>query len=156
MNDWKEFFLSVKDVQWIDFKKLVNWSYLSDTALPLTSPLVALLGYVFLAIIIIGIIFSAVLGKKNKKLPIYSKLIGHITNMSLWLGIIGLILVLGRFQGIYMLSSRLLLLANLLAITIWSAWILYYSLVILPNLSRDHKKRQAIEKYLPKKKKIRL
>lgn len=156
MSDWINFFLSVKDVRWLDFQKIFSFKYLSDTALSFSSPLVALLGYIFLAIIIVGIIFNIVLGKKNKKMPVYSKISVHITNMTLWLGIIGLILVISRFQGINILSSRFLLFADLLALVIWTAWIVYYAVTKIPKMKKNYIKKQTKEKYLPKKKKIRL
>ncbi len=158
MSEFKNFALSVNHVQWLDFKKIFSWTYLSDTALSFSSPLVALLGYFFIFLILIGIILVITLNKKNKKMPIYKILIVHISNMTTWLGIIGLILVLARFQGIYMLSNRLVMLLNMLAITIWTLWIVYYTIVKLPKLRKIYKKQQAKEKYLPKPKikKIRL
>jgi len=89
-------------------------------------------------------------------MPIYSVIRSHITNMTHWLGIIGIILVISRSQGIYILSSRILLLIDIIALIIWTAWIVYYAVVKLPKLKQDYIKRQTKEKYLPKKKKIRL
>lgn len=158
MSEWKDFFLSAKDVQWLDFKKVFSWHYLSDTALSYHSPLIAFLGYAFLAVVIIGVILYFVLSHQNKRLPIFTKVMGHVINLSLWLGILGIIFVLARFQGIYLLSSRFLILGDILAILIWTGWIVYYSIAKLPKLAEDYKKQQAINKYLPKKKnhKVRL
>lgn len=85
-------------------------------------------------------------------MPIYRKLIGHINNMTLWLGVLGIVFALSRFQGIYMLSSRFLMLADILAIIIWTVWIVYYSVAKLPKLAQQYNKQLAKEKYLPKKK----
>lgn len=153
MDDFKNFVLSVKDLQMIDFKKVFNLNYLIDNTLPLDAPLVAALGYFFVVVLLIGIIARIILVKKNKKLPIYSTLIGHITNLSLWLPIIGLIFVFGRFQAIPMISNRMLMLINLLFLFAWAAWIMHYTIVKLPQITAIYQNKQLKSKYLPKPKK---
>lgn len=139
-------------VQWIDFKKIFNWSYLTDGALSLKGPLVAFLGYIFLLVIIAGIILTIIFNRKNKKMPIYSVIVGHINNLSLWLGITGIILVLSRFEGIYILSNRLLLLLVILGMLFWIGWIIYYAVAKLPKMRSEYIKNKEKSKYLPKKK----
>ncbi len=156
MKEFTEFLLSVKDARMIDFKKVFSWNYLTDNALSLSSSLVALLGYIFVITIVAGIIISIVLNRKNKKKPLYSRLRWHIWNMTLWLGLVGTLLAVSRFFGIFILNSRLLLLANIIAIIVWTAWIGYYWLFKMPKIKQEYIKKVEIEKYLPKPKKVRL
>jgi hypothetical protein len=152
MNEWRNFFLSVKNVNWPDFAKLAKLDYLTDSAVSVSSPLNALLGYFFLLMILSGLVINLLLTKRQKKYPIYSRIKGHINNLTLWLGIIGIFLVLARFQAIYLLSNRILMLLLLLITFIWSAWIIYYSIRYLPKIKKEYIKRQEYQRYLPKKK----
>lgn len=153
MNDLKNFFFSVQNITWPDFKKLANWSYLSDNAVSVDSPFLPLLAIAFLAMIIIGLIASFILARRQNHLPIYGRLRGHIFNLTLWLGSIGIFLVLARYQGIQFFSSRLLFVANLLTIIIWGGWIIQYVLRRLPQEKADYLKKKKFQSFLPKAKK---
>lgn len=152
MTDFKNFLLSVKHVQWLDIHKLFSWSYLSDSTVATDSSLLALLFFFFLTLIIAGFIASLIIGRMQQDLPILYKIRGHISNLTLWTGLIGLFLVMARYQAIATFSSRAFLIIDLLVIVVWFAWIIYYVILILPHEKHDYYKRKKFEQYLPKPK----
>ena len=153
MNDLKNFLLSAKEISWPNFTKLIKWSYLTDPAVSIASPYMSALGYLFIALILIGIIFSVILAKKQKPLPIYNTLRSHVLNLSLWMGIIGLLLVISRYQAIRLLSTRILMLLVLLIILVWGFWIINYIIFVIPKIRQEYINKKNFQKYLPAKKK---
>lgn len=151
--EFKEFLFSYKDIHWPGIKTYLDWQFYSDTALAIKSPGMALGVIFFTLLIIFGILTNIIYGRRMKRYPYYKRLKWHLTNMSFWIGIAGLFLILCRYQGIYFFSTRLVMTALMTILVIWIMWLLVYCIFKLRKEKKKFKEKEKLEKYLPKAKK---
>jgi len=107
-----------------------------------------LIGYTFL---FITAIFLFLINRRLKNL-IQKKLISKIYNLLFTISIIGCLLLLFRYEGIYFLSSRILFLLLIVSFFVWSFYLLYYFLKIYPQEKKDYEDYLRKKEYLPHKK----
>ncbi len=116
------------------------------------SPDVTLMPYllIFFGILLILAIVSSVALKKNRKKPVKA-LWRHLATWLWWSSIIGFLLLFFRYEGVYFLSMRFILLAWILAIIIWGSWILVYYKKGYQKFLAEYAKQKDKEKYIPRK-----
>ena len=73
-------------------------------------------------------------------------------NLLLTCGVIGLILVLFRYQQIPYFGNRLMYLLLFIVFIIWGGWILFYKMVVMPKEINKEKEKENFQKYLPRQK----
>lgn len=135
-----------------DFHQLINPSYLFDTNPPYQWDFLWRAIGIYGALIIVAIMIKIFL-----RSPDYEKIKNSLFTLGLTCGLIGLLLVFFRFEGISFLSARFWHLILLLVFLIWLAIIIFYSIKKLPEEIKERKEKEWREKFLPqpKQKKIR-
>lgn len=135
----------------IDFKKLVDATWIFEKN-PSTQGMYLYVAAVFGLCVIGAIVIGLAYAKQNK---VYRKVYSMVYSMLLTIGLIGLSLVLMRYQGVSYLGSRFLLYVLFLVVLMWVNQILVYRYIDLPKEIKKKQERERFEKYLPKAKKIR-
>jgi hypothetical protein len=103
---------------------------------------------VFFGLIIVGGIISRVLVKKTKdglKIKAYRRLF----SLGLTMGITGYIYLFFAWQGITLLSARLLLVIWVLTLITWLFFIVKYLTKEVPKLRQDINNKRTFNKYIP-------
>jgi uncharacterized membrane protein YdcZ (DUF606 family) len=140
--------MKIPYVDQIDPGKLLDRSYIFEVTPESNS------SYLYLALLYgLLIILAVVLGLLSKKkiIPI-KKLYRGIQNLFLYTGIIGLILIFFRWQGLPYLGSRLMVILLGLFFIVWLLLIILYRFFTLPKIIIEIQERENFEKYLPQKK----
>ena len=126
----------------IDFTKLFNWDYLTQTP-----PLQMRHGLAFIIILAALIFFGAGLQIYNfkKTYPrFYKRFIKRLADFFLYMPFLLIMLILARLGGLSALSIRFYLVLFLAIWLIWFLFLVYYRLVIIPAmwLKYEHRKRE--------------
>ena len=72
--------------------------------------------------------------------------------MLITIGLVGLLLLFFRYENVYFLSGRFLLLFLVVALLVWLGFIVYYGIRKFPLEITDYKDFLRKEKYIPKSK----
>ena len=105
---------------------------------------------IFFVILVVLSVVSFIFLKKSKKLPI-AYMWDSIYSWFLWVGIIGIILLFFRFEGIAYLSMRFLLLLWLIFFFLWGLYILWFGRKKYKEILKKFKNKKEKEKYFKKK-----
>jgi len=105
----------------------------------------------FGALIILGVIMFF-LARKNKKKKYKVILLANIYNWFFWAGLVGLLLLAFRYEGIAFVSMRFVLLLWLLIFVIWGIYILVFYIKGYKKILLQHRQQIEKEKYLGRKK----
>ncbi len=106
---------------------------------------------IFFGILLLLAIVSSVRLKKNKKKP--ARILWmNLASWLWWSSVIGLFLLFFRYQGVYFLSMRFLLLAWILTIIGWGIGMLVYYRKGYRKFLAEENSRQNKEKYIVRKK----
>lgn len=100
-----------------------------------------------------ALILVAIIIKIFLRPPYYQKIKNSLFTLGLTCGLIGLLLVFFRFEGISFLSARFWHLILLLVSLIWLGMIIFYSIKKLPIEIKERKEKEWREKFLPQPKK---
>ena len=130
----------------IDPKKFLEISYIFEKTPPINSSLFYLAIFFGLCCIL-GLFFW--IWSRRAPRPFWQKYRIKVANLFFYYGIIGLLLVLARWQGIPYLGSRFFMLLELLIFVIWGLSIIYFRLIILPKEIKEFERKTQFEKYLP-------
>jgi ABC-type transport system involved in multi-copper enzyme maturation permease subunit len=133
----------------IDFRKLVDATWIFEKT-PSSHGMYLYLAIVFGFCVIAAIVIGLMYAKQNKT---FRKVYSMVYNMLLTVGLIGLFLVLMRYQSISYMGSRFLLYVLFLVVLMWVNQILVYRYLELPKEIKKKQEREKFEKYLPKAKK---
>lgn len=133
----------------IDFKKLVDMTWIFEKT-PSVQGMYLYLAIVFGLCVIAAIIIGLLYAKQNK---VFRKVYSMVYNLLLTVGLIGLFLVLMRYQSISYLGSRFLLYVLALVVIMWVNQVLVYRYLELPKEIQRKLEREKFERYLPKTKK---
>jgi len=106
-----------------------------------------ILAVAFALLILIGILFKLISLKTKDGLKV--KAWRKMFYLFLSMGIVGFIYLFFAWQGVAVLSSRLLLLIIVLVIVVWLAFILHYLLFVIPKLRKDIEEKRKYQKYIP-------
>ena len=109
-------------------------------------PLVIIFGIMLMAAIVVIIV------SWRTRNIVYKKLFSKIYTMFLTIGIVGLLLLFFRYENVYFLSGRFFLLFLLVALLIWSGFVIYYGIKKFPLEIINYKNFLRKEKYIPKAK----
>ena len=129
-----------------DFKKFLEISYIFEKTPPVNSSLI-LVAIFFGFCCILGLFFW--IGSRRDPRPFWQKYRAKLANLFFYYGVIGLLLVLARWQGIPYLGSRFFMLLELLIFVIWGLSIIYFRFIILPKEIKEFERKTQFEKYLP-------
>ena len=135
----------------IDFRKLVDATWIFEKT-PSVQGIYLYLAIVFGLCVVAAIVIGLLYKRQNK---VYRKVYSMVYSLLLTVGLIGLFLVLMRYQSISYLGSRFLIYVLFLVVLMWVNQILVYRYVDLPKEIKKKQERERFEKYLPKAKKIR-
>lgn len=105
-------------------------------------------GLIIFGAMVVFAIACKIASRKTKdglKIKGYRKLF----NLFLAMGLIGFVYLFFAWQGIVLLSSRLVLLTWLVITLIWLLFILKYLLLEVPKTRKQIQTRRQFEKYLP-------
>jgi len=105
---------------------------------------------IFFLILIILSFVSFVIFKKNKKLPI-AIVWSHIYNWFLWIGVVGLLLLFFRYEGITYLSMRFILFLWLIIFVLWGGYIGWFVRRQYKKLLKEYKEKKRKERYFKKR-----
>jgi hypothetical protein len=130
--------------QQIDLGKLFNPGYVFEST-PNSTGLYQYLAILF-GLEIIGAILITIF---NRKKSATKRVKSSFFSLFLSMGIIGLSLIFFRWQMIPYLGSRLVLVLLFIVFIIWSVFIFWYWLMILPKEMAKVKEQERFEKYLP-------
>jgi len=108
--------------------------------------LIVIFFIMFLAAIVIVIV-----SWRNRNI-VYKKLFSKIYTMLITIGLVGLLLLFFRYENVYFLSGRFLLLFLVVALLVWLGFIVYYGIRKFPLEITDYKDFLRKEKYIPKSK----
>lgn len=113
--------------------------------------------WIFTAIFIVTIIWSFVLNKMIMQWPettkgVAKKLFKNSPKTFLWLGVVGLLIQLFRYENVPYLSMRVITYGLVLLIVIFAAKMVYKRFKTYPQELKNLKTVQEKNKYLPKKK----
>lgn len=135
----------------LDLKKFLNTGYIFEKTPPSVS------SYLYLAIVFGVFVALGILCwlwyHQKAEYPFIKELRLKLFNLFFYSGLIGLVLVFSRWQGIPYAGSRFFMLIVLLVFVIWGLSIGYFRLVIIPREIKEFKKVKQFESYLPKKRK---
>lgn len=129
----------------IDLRNFFQSSYIFETT-PDAEGLYKYLSIVFALFVIIA--FILIIRAKNKE-KIFKNLDAKFINLLLFTGLIGIVLVFFRWQGIPYLGSRVMLLVLAFISLLWIGIIGWYKFRVLPKKIEENIKRKNFEKYLP-------
>jgi len=136
----------------INFKQLLNWSYLTATpAGSLHSQTAILIGIGVIGLI--GIILYLLHYRQTRHQEIVNYLVFGWANWLFIPAITASILIFFRYQGIMFLSWRLWLLALLITWLAGIIWMLYLTMFQWPHERAQAKVEDIMNKYIPKPKK---
>lgn len=133
----------------IDFRKLVDVTWIFEKT-PSSQGMYLYLAIVFGLCVIAAIVIGLLHAKQNKT---FKKVYSMVYNLLLTVGLIGLFLVLMRYQSISYMGSRFLIYVLFLVVLMWVNQILVYRYLELPKEIKKKQERERFEKYLPKAKK---
>jgi hypothetical protein len=88
-------------------------------------------------------------GKQSKYLK---RALGRAASLLAWTGLVGLFLWLCAYEGVPLLTMRILYVLWLVWVLIWGWFIVRYVWVEIPALEARGKEREEREKWLPKRK----
>lgn len=132
----------------IDFRKLVDATWIFEKT-PSSQGMYLYLAIVFGLCVIAAIAIGLLHSKQNKT---FRKVYSMVYNMLMTVGLIGLFLVLMRYQSISYMGSRFLIYVLVLVVLMWVNQILVYRYLELPKEIKKKQERERFEKYLPKAK----
>jgi predicted membrane channel-forming protein YqfA (hemolysin III family) len=137
----------------IDLKKLFDAGYLFDWLPPRESEIIFAFAVIFgLAIILSGLVWVYFIRKERFE-PILQAVRSRIVFWLFVSGLVGLLLVFFRWQGIPYFAGRIWLLAWLILSLLWAVALLGYLLKKFPKERSLYQERLLRERYLPKPKK---
>ena len=135
-----------------NFSKLLNWQYLSNpyppTELAHKITFLIIAGSSILVTILMWLIFSRI----EKKFQIYENIKFRLFYFFLFFGIISVILIFFRIEGVPFFSSRLFVLIFLFGFLIWLILILFYLWQKFPKELAKYQDKIRKERYLPQPK----
>ncbi|PJE58079.1 MAG: hypothetical protein COU81_02660 [Candidatus Portnoybacteria bacterium CG10_big_fil_rev_8_21_14_0_10_36_7] len=119
-------------------------------------PAIALSTIYFLVAIFGGLLIMALIIKLTKKIThqdsFFKKLLQKYFVMLMTMSLLGLMLTWFRYERVYILSARFLLLVWFLGMAVWLVYILKYQFKVMPQERIKLQKTQEFNKYLPKRK----
>ncbi|MBM2820285.1 MAG: hypothetical protein HW405_45 [Candidatus Berkelbacteria bacterium] len=135
----------------IDLLKLLNTKYIFEISPePISDYLY--LSILFGLLIVIAFIFWFIYKRKRKQLDLFKAVQKSVFNPFFYTGIIGLILIFFRWQGMPYLGSRFFLLVLLLLFLFWGTNIIYFRFVTFPKRIKEYQEKKNFNKYLPSSK----
>lgn len=109
------------------------------------------LGAIFGAFVVAAIVIKLI-SKIKKNSGLSAKLANKYFSVFLTMGLIGWLLVWFRFERVYVLSARFMLLLWLISLVVWLFFIFKFQFRIMPKIISQSQKQKEFNKYLPKKK----
>jgi len=104
-----------------------------------------------------GLVFLSLvfwfIAKKNKKRKHKNLLLAYFYNWFFWVGLIGLLLLSFRYEGIAFISMRFLLIAWLFTFIVWGIYLIVFYFKGYKKILSKYKEQIEREKYFRKKKK---
>lgn len=107
----------------------------------------------FCILFILATYFKIVYGIYRKHLPHYVELADKVSSWLYTISILGLIYLFFRYEGINLLSARILLVAIIIAFIVWGYSIFQYYQVKFKQVKNNYHSQLEKDKYRPKKKK---
>lgn len=135
----------------IDLKKFLDTNYIFEKTPPPISDYLYL-AIVFAVFIALGIFFWIWYNRKTA-FSIWREFRFRLFNLFFYPGLVGLVLVFSRWQGIPYIGSRFFMLIELVIFIIWGFSTIYFRFVIIPKEIKEFEQRKQFEKYLPQKRK---
>ncbi len=105
---------------------------------------------IFFVILVILSVVSFIFLKKSKKQPI-AYIWSSVYSWFLWVGIVGIVLLFFRFEGIAYLSMRFLLFLWLILFFFWGLYILWFGRKRYKKILKKQKEKKEKERYFKKK-----
>lgn len=102
--------------------------------------------------IILALIIKLFIKSKNE---VYQKFKNKLLYLFFTVGLVGLLWVFCRYEGIGFLGSRIIILLLAICLILWSLYIVWFWKIILPKETKKMIEQERFQKYLPKKKIIR-
>jgi len=133
------------------WKQTLSYSYLFNVNPGSSFHYYGLFIFKFGAFLLIGIILT-IISARTANL-IYKKLYSKIYTFLLTIGAAGFLLLFFRYESVYFLSGRFLLIALFIASIIWVVIIAYYGFRKFPSELSTYNDYLRKEKYFPKQKK---
>ncbi|MCR4277558.1 MAG: hypothetical protein NUV80_05895 [Candidatus Berkelbacteria bacterium] len=145
-------YLDTQHFAWADLKNLFSWSYWNETGLLPQTPysLATLICVVVLVALLV--FWRKRIKVAQTKVPIYESSINQLANIIAFVLIMSVSYLFFRSQQIAYLSSRLVVLASLVIILVWTGWVAFYVFRTAPAKSREYLERERFFRYIPKKK----
>ncbi len=131
----------------IDLKKFLDTKYIFEKTPPPISDYLYL-AIVFAVFVVLGIFFWIWYNRKTE-FAFWKEFRYRLFNLFFYIGLVGLVLVFSRWQGIPYVGSRFFILVDFLIFIIWGMWIIYFRLIIIPKEIKKFERKQQFEKYLP-------
>ena len=137
----------------INPQKLINPDYIFEKTPPANS------GYIYLSAIfgifmLMSIFFWFRYGRLKTKIPAYAPMQFKMFNLFFYSGLIGLMLIFFRWQEISYLGSRLFMIVLLGGFIIWSLYLIFYRVKVIPKAIIRFREKENFNKYLPNPKRI--
>jgi len=130
----------------IDINKLFDSDYIFQTYPPAQGLYLYLV--IIFGIFVLGAVAVWWINRKNKNI-IYHRLLNSLFNLSLTIGVLGLVFIFFRYEQIPYLGSRFLFLLLLVVFIIWAGFIGWYRLMVMPKEIKTKLQKDKFEKYLP-------
>lgn len=151
LSTLKDFF-STQKLPGADSKNLFSWDFWTESNLESGSPY-----YLFIAAFVILVCVALIwwrrqLKKENQEAPVYEGVINQLANIIAFIIIVGLSYIFFRSQQIAYVSSRLVILASIIIVVIWSGWVMFVIKRQLAAKRLQHLEKDRYFRYLPKKK----
>ncbi|MBU4331865.1 hypothetical protein KKD19_06105 [Patescibacteria group bacterium] len=136
----------------MDFTKLLNLKYLFTMEPAPFQPLQRNIMLVLLIAAVVGEIGSWLMRRRKREDAVQTTLFSKLVSLFLVMVISGWFLYFCRQQGVYLLSRRFWFAFWFVGGVLWLIFILKYVFVRAPKEKAEWNRREAFEKYLPKKK----
>jgi len=145
-------YFSTQRFVWTDLKNIFSWDYWTEAGLP-TQTTYSFATFLFVAVLLATLFFwRRRLKALQTKVPIYDGSINQLANIIVFTLVMAFSYAFFRAQAISYLSSRLVVLATLVVIVVWTGWVAVYVLRVAPAKSRQYLERERFFRYIPKKK----
>ncbi len=138
-------------LQNLDLKKFLDTSYIFEKTPPPISEYLYLT-IVFFFFIALGIFFWLWYNRKTE-FPFWKELRLRVFNLFFYVGLVGLVLVFSRWQGIPYGGSRFFMIIVFAIFIIWGLTIIYFRLAVIPEKIKKFSRKKQFERYLPQKRK---
>ncbi|HAL49946.1 MAG: hypothetical protein UU40_C0012G0015 [Candidatus Uhrbacteria bacterium GW2011_GWD2_41_121] len=107
--------------------------------------------FLFAIVIILGSI-SRIMARNKKDDRFMVKVYKYLGQMCMTMGVTGLVWFFLAYEQIYFFGARFWFLAWVLGLIVWSAWIVWYAKVRIPELKDQGVAKVETNKYIPKSK----